>query len=61
MTDKPDMPWCEKHRASCFADVKGQDFAIEKVKLFLKTRLKTRKPTSDIKTDPPASPSIPSW
>jgi replication factor C large subunit len=31
------LPWCEKHRASCFADVKGQDFAIEKVKLFLKS------------------------
>lgn len=30
------MPWCEKHRASCLADVKGQEFAIEKVKLFLK-------------------------
>lgn len=36
MTNKQDLPWCEKHRASCFADVKGQDFAIEKVKLFLK-------------------------
>lgn len=28
--------WSEKYRASCFADVKGQDLAIEKVKLFLK-------------------------
>ena len=24
-------PWCEKHRASCFLDVKGQDVAIDKV------------------------------
>src|SRR3989344_8981327 len=28
--------WCEKYRANCFADVKGQDLAIEKVKIFLK-------------------------
>ena len=28
--------WCEKYRANCFSDVKGQDLAIEKVKLFLK-------------------------
>jgi len=30
------IPWCEKHRAVCFADVKGQDLAIDKVKAFLK-------------------------
>lgn len=29
-------PWCEKHRAICFADVKGQDLAVDKVKLFLR-------------------------
>jgi len=29
-------PWCEKYRASCFADVKGQEMAIDKVKIFLK-------------------------
>ena len=29
--------WCEKYRAKCFADVKGQDLAIEKAKLFLKS------------------------
>lgn len=35
--DLPDsVPWCEKHRARCFADVKGQNLAIDKVKLFLK-------------------------
>lgn len=28
--------WCEKYRANCFADVKGQDLSIEKVKLFLR-------------------------
>jgi len=31
------VPWCEKYRAKCFADVKGQDLAIDKVKLFLRT------------------------
>lgn len=38
MTNSKDknQPWCEKHRASCFAEVKGQDFAIEKVKIFIK-------------------------
>jgi hypothetical protein len=30
-------PWCEKYRASCFADVKGQDLAIDKVKVFLRS------------------------
>jgi replication factor C large subunit len=34
--NKSILPWAEKHRAGSFADVKGQDFAIEKVKLFLK-------------------------
>jgi len=29
-------PWCEKYRASCFADVKGQELAIDKVKIFLR-------------------------
>jgi len=32
---KPET-WCEKYRASCFADVRGQDLAIERVKLFLR-------------------------
>jgi len=30
------VPWCEKYRATCFADVKGQDLGVEKVKLFLR-------------------------
>jgi len=34
--------WCEKYRANCFADVKGQDLAIEKVKIFLKQFPKKR-------------------
>ena len=29
-------PWCEKYRAGCFADVKGQEVAVEKIKLFLR-------------------------
>ena len=31
------IPWCEKYRARCFADVRGQELAVDKVKLFLKT------------------------
>lgn len=27
---------CEKYRASCFADIKGQDIAIKKLELFIK-------------------------
>lgn len=29
--------WSEKYRAMCFSDVKGQDLAIDKIKLFLKS------------------------
>jgi len=29
-------PWCEKYRAECFNDVKGQELAIDKVKSFLR-------------------------
>lgn len=36
MIQDENIPWCEKHRVMCFADVKGQDLAIDKVKLFLK-------------------------
>jgi len=36
MLNHEKMPWCEKHRAGCFADVQGQDFAVDKVKLFLR-------------------------
>ena len=37
MMNMDNVPWCEKYRAKCFADVKGQELAIDKVKLFLKT------------------------
>ena len=30
------MPLCEKYRVSCFADVRGQDLAIDSIKLFFK-------------------------
>lgn len=36
MINQQNIPWCEKYRASCFSDVKGQDLAIDKVKIFLK-------------------------
>ncbi len=29
--------WCEKYRVSCFNDVKGQEFAIDRIKSFLRT------------------------
>jgi len=32
--DNRNMPWCEKYRVSSFADVKGQDLPIDKVKMF---------------------------
>jgi replication factor C large subunit len=37
MISVENVPWCEKYRAGCFADVKGQDLAIDKVKTFLKS------------------------
>ncbi|MAH51653.1 hypothetical protein CMI37_37900 [Candidatus Pacearchaeota archaeon] len=36
MIQNENMPWCEKHRANCFVDVKGQELAIDKLKVFLK-------------------------
>ncbi len=36
MMNMDNVPWCEKYRAKCFDDVKGQDLAIDKAKLFLK-------------------------
>lgn len=36
MINNENIPWCEKHRAICFADVKGQDLAIDKLKMFLR-------------------------
>jgi replication factor C large subunit len=37
MIHQDNIPWCEKHRAICYSDLKGQDLAIDKVKIFLKT------------------------
>jgi replication factor C large subunit len=37
MISLDNVPWCEKYRAKCFGDIKGQDLAIDKIKLFLKT------------------------
>jgi replication factor C large subunit len=37
MINHNNIPWCEKYRASCFADVKGQELAIDKIKVFLKS------------------------
>lgn len=37
MISDENTPWCEKYRAKCFADVKGQGLAIDKVKVFLKS------------------------
>jgi len=37
ITIDSNVPWCEKYRARCFADVRGQELAIDKVKLFLKS------------------------
>jgi len=37
MSLQDNIPWCEKYRSSCFADVKGQDDAVDKVKIFLRS------------------------
>ncbi|MFH0808650.1 MAG: replication factor C large subunit [archaeon] len=37
MINQDNIPWCEKYRAGCFADVRGQDLAVDKVKIFLKS------------------------
>ena len=37
MINQQNIPWCEKYRAKCFADVRGQELAIDKVKIFLKS------------------------
>ena len=36
------VPWCEKYRARCFEDVKGQEFAVDKVNFFLSNFPKKR-------------------
>ena len=42
MMNVDNVPWCEKYRVRCFADVRGQDLAVDKVKLFLKSFPKKR-------------------
>jgi replication factor C large subunit len=42
MMNVENVPWCEKYRARCFADVRGQDLAVDKVKIFLKSFPKKR-------------------
>ena len=37
MMNMDNIPWCEKYRAKCFADVRGQELAIDKVKMFLRS------------------------
>jgi len=36
MIHQDNIPWTEKHRASGYADLKGQELAIDKIKLFLR-------------------------
>lgn len=36
MINRENIPWSEKHRAVKFEDIKGQELAIDKVRLFLK-------------------------
>ena len=42
MMNMDNVPWCEKYRARCFGDVRGQDLAVDKVKIFLKSFPKKR-------------------
>ena len=42
MLNHHNIPWCEKYRAFCFADIKGQDLAIDKAKIFLRQFPKKR-------------------
>jgi len=37
MMNLDNIPWCEKYRARCFADVRGQELAIDKIKIFMRT------------------------
>ncbi|MCR4284858.1 MAG: replication factor C large subunit [archaeon] len=37
MIDINNIPWCEKYRAKKIEDIKGQELAIDKVKMFLRT------------------------
>ena len=42
MMNMDNVPWCEKYRAKCFDDIKGQDLAVDKVKIFMKSFPKKR-------------------
>jgi replication factor C large subunit len=42
MMNMDNVPWCEKYRAKGFSDIKGQDLAVDKVKIFLKSFPKKR-------------------
>ncbi len=42
MLNHQNIPWCEKYRACCFTDIKGQELAIDKAKIFLKQFPKKR-------------------
>jgi len=42
MMNLDNIPWCEKYRVRCFADIHGQDLAVDKIKLFLKSFPKKR-------------------
>ena len=37
MMNMDNVPWCEKYRVMCFGDIKGQELAVDRVKLFLKS------------------------
>ncbi len=36
MSNSDNLPWCEKYRAHCFNDIRGQELAIDKIKSFLR-------------------------
>jgi replication factor C large subunit len=36
MNPQDQLPWCEKYRAHCLNDIRGQELAIDKVKVFLR-------------------------
>lgn len=42
MLNQQNIPWCEKYRACCYADIRGQELAIDKAKIFLKQFPKKR-------------------
>ena len=42
MMNMDNAPWCEKYRVKSFSDIKGQELAVDKVKIFLKSFPKKR-------------------